>query len=262
LIRSRRNPRIVQLGRLHRPRQRRRTGKTLIEGPHLLAEALAAGHEVPEVLAVPADHHTRGLCERYGVAVTSVTGEVLSRLAGTKNPRGPVAVLGIPRPDLGGKDVLWLLVSEPGNCGSLIRTASAFGWDVAMGDMSVDPWSPKVLRAGAGGHFRAAISGAAEAPPEALVVGSVPRGGVPLPQMGDHLDSDRPWWLIIGDEAGGIHSSYGRRVDLWCSIPMPGKAESLNAAAAGAIICQHLSGIRGNRNADSTEQLGNLSKLL
>ena len=259
MIRSRRNPRIVQLARLHRPRHRKRTGNTLIEGPHLLAEALSCGQAVSEVLAVPADQHTRRLCEQYGIPVTSVTGEVLSRIAGTKNPRGPVAVLEVPRSDLEGKDVVWLLVSEPGNCGSLIRTASAFGWDVAMGDISVDPWAPKVLRAGAGGHFRAAISEVTAPPTEAMVVGAVPRGGVPLPEIRDRLDPDRQWWLIIGDEAGGVHRSYGSRVDLWCSIPMPGKVESLNAAAAGAIICQHLSGIRGYRKEDSTEQPAGLT---
>ena len=131
-----------------------------------------------------------------------------------------------------------------------------------MGDMSVDPWGPKVLRAGAGGHFTASISEVSEAPSQAIVVGAVPRGGVPLPQVGEHLDPDRQWWLIIGDESGGIPSSYGRRADLWCSIPTPGRVESLNAAAAGAIICQHLSGVRGDRRVDSTGPPAELSKLL
>lgn len=249
MIRSRRHPRISELARLHRPRHRRRTGATLIEGPHLLAEALSTGQEVTQVLAVPADKHTRLLCERRGVPLTLASGEALSRIAGTKNPRGPVGVLTIPEPRLGGKDVMWLLVSDPGNCGTLIRTASAFGWNVAMGGDSVDPWAPKVLRSGAGAHFRTAIGEASDPPGEAMTVAAVPRDGAPLSEMGDRLDHDRAWWVIVGDEARGIPSSYSDRADLWCSISMPGGIESLNAAAAGAIICHHLSRLRRRRQA-------------
>ena len=253
MIRSRRHPRIAELARLHRSRERRRTGRTLIEGPHLLAEALATGQEITEVLAVPSDRHTRRLCEPRGVPVTAVSEEALARIAGTRNPRGPVGVLTIPKTNLEGRDVVLLLVSEPGNCGTLIRTASAFGWDVATGGASVDPWAPKVLRAGAGGHFRAAIGQAAEPPLEAMVVAAVPRGGLPLAEIEDRLDFDRAWWLVIGDETHGIHSDYADRADLGCSIPMSGRVESLNAAAAGAIICHHLSRLREGRKQGCTD---------
>ena len=245
MILSRRNPRIAELARLHRVRNRRLTGKTLLEGPHLLSEALAAGEEVLEVLALPEDRSTRRLCAEQGIPLTAVSGEALSRIADTRTPRGPVAVLTIPRHELGGRDTLWILVSEPGNAGTLIRTASAFGWDVAMGPEAVDPWAPKVLRAGAGGHFRMAVGEMGEAPSEAVVVAAVPRGGVPLPELGPRLDHGREWWLIIGDESHGIGAApHVSSVDLWCSVPMPGGTESLNAAAAGAIICHHLSGLR------------------
>ena len=244
MILSRRNPRIAELARLHRVRNRRLTGKTLLEGPHLLSAALNAGEEVLEVLALTEDRSTRRLCAEQGIPLTAVSGEALSRIADTRTPRGPVAVLTIPRHEIGGRDTLWLLVSEPGNAGTLIRTASAFGWDVAMGPEAVDPWAPKVLRAGAGGHFRMAVGEMGEAPSEAVVVAAVPRGGVPLPELGPHLDQGREWWLIIGDESHGIGAPHTGRVDLWCSVPMSGGMESLNAAAAGAIICHHLSGLR------------------
>lgn len=262
MIRSRRNPRITELARLHRARHRKQTGRALLEGPHLLSEALAAGEEILEVLALSVDVATRALCERRGIPLTPVSGEVLARVAGTKNPRGPVAVLSIPNRNPQGKDVFWLLVSEPGNCGTLIRTASAFGWDVAMGGGSVDPWSPKVLRAAAGGHFGVAIGQAAEAPVGAMVVAAVPRGGVPLSEVYGHLDQDRQWWLVIGDEAQGISPVHADRADVWCSIPMSGGVESLNAAVAGAIICHHLSRLRVNRKAGPMDLSGELSKLL
>ncbi len=215
-----------------------------MEGPHLLAEALGAGECVTEVLALPEDEETLRRCAEKSVQVTLVSRPVLQRVCDTKNPRGPIAVLTIPDQEPSPGDTLWLMVSTPGNAGTLIRTAAAFGWDVAMGPAAVDPWSPKVLRAGAGGHFRAAVRRVAEAPPDALVVAARPRRGVPLPEIVDHLEMHRDWWLLIGDESRGVASSYEDRVDLWCSIPMPGGSESLNAAAAGAIVSHHLAGLR------------------
>ena len=250
MILSRRNPRIAELARLRRARHRRLAGKTLLEGPHLLSEALASEGAVLEVLALPEDAVTHRLCEEHGIPLTLIGGEALDRIADTKNPRGPVAVLSIPRNRPRERDTLWLLVSEPGNAGTLIRTAAAFGWDVATGPGTVDPWAPKVLRAGAGGHFRVAFGEVEEPPCEAMVMAAVPRGGVPLADIGPFLDHSRQWWLVIGEESRGIPTEHADRVDLWCSIPMSGGTDSLNAAAAGAIVCHRLSELRacaGNR---------------
>lgn len=250
MILSRRNRRIAELARLQRARHRRLAGRTLLEGPHLLSEALASGGEVLEVLALPEDAATHKLCEEHGIPLTAISPEALSRIADTKNPRGPVAVLSVPRNRPRGKDTLWLMVSEPGNAGTLIRTAAAFGWDVATGPGTVDPWAPKVLRAGAGGHFRAAIGEAEEPPSGAMVMAATPRSGTPVAELGSLVDHSRQWWLIIGEESRGIHPGHADRVDVWCTVPMSGGTESLNAAAAGAIICHRLSELRacaGNR---------------
>ena len=250
MILSRRNPRIAELARLHRARHRRLAGRTLLEGPHLLSEALASDGGVLEVLALPEDAATHRLCEEQGIPLTAISSEALARIADTKTPRGPVAVLSIPRNRPGRRDTLWLMVSEPGNAGTLIRTAAAFGWDVATGLGTVDPWAPKVLRAGAGGHFRVAIGEVEEPPAEAMVMAAIPRDGIPLAELGSLIDHRRQWWLIIGEESRGIAPGHADRVDLWCTVPMSGGTESLNAAAAGAIICHRLSELRacaGNR---------------
>lgn len=244
MILSRRNRRIAELAKLRRSRHRKLAGRTILEGPHLLAEALDAEREVVEVLALPEDRSTRRLCEERGVPLTAVSSEALARIADTKTPRGPVAVISIPRPRPEGRDTLWLMVSEPGNAGTLIRTAAAFGWDVATGSGTVDPWAPKVLRAGAGGHFRVAIGEAEEPPSDAMVMAATPRGGTPVAELGSLVDHSRQWWLIIGEESRGIHTGHADRVDLWCTVPMSGGTESLNAAAAGAIICHRLSELR------------------
>lgn len=262
MIHTRRNPRIAELARLHRSGRRQSIGRTLLEGPHLLSEALAAGEEVVEVFCLPSDEPTRQLCEQHGVPFTLVSPQALSRIADTKNPRGPVAVMTIPRRSAEGRDVLWLMVSEPGNCGTLIRTAGAFGWNVVMGGRSVDPWAPKVLRAGAGGHFRVAIGRAREAPRNSMVIASVPRGGIPLDDLRHSLDYDRPWWLVVGEESAGIPATHAERADLRCSIPMSGGAESLNAAVAGAIICHHLSRLRKGGGQAFPDRPSELPKLL
>ncbi|MCY3563878.1 MAG: RNA methyltransferase [bacterium] len=219
----------------------------MLEGPHLLSEALAADAEVLEVLALPEDVATQRLCQDHGVPLSRVSSQALARIADTRNPRGPVAVLSIPRNRPQGRDTLWLMVSDPGNAGALIRIAAAFGWDVATGLGTVDPWAPKVLRAAAGGNFRVAIGEAEQPPSEAMLVAATPRSGVPLADLGSLLDHSRQWWLVIGEESRGIPARHADRVDLWCSIPMPGGMESLNAAAAGAIVCHRLSELRASR---------------
>ena len=84
-----------------------------------------------------------------------------------------------------------------------------------------------------------------------MVLAAVPRGGLPISRLAGELDHERQWWLVIGDEAGGVPSPITERADRLCSIPTPGRVESLNAAAAGAIICHHLSQLRGNRGRTS-----------
>ncbi|MEX1271440.1 MAG: RNA methyltransferase, partial [Acidimicrobiia bacterium] len=136
-VRSTRNPRVTAAARLRRARERKRLGLTLLEGPHLLEEALAAGAEVLEVFGL-------GSPQPAVPNWVEVTEDVLIRLADTESPRGPVAVMRIPPAVTATRDHLVLGVSDPGNAGTLIRTAAAFGLDVAFGSDAVDPWSPKV----------------------------------------------------------------------------------------------------------------------
>jgi len=162
-----------------------------------------------------------------------VNADVMRFLAPTLHPRGPVAVMRIPpsgratRPCLVAYDL-----SDPGNLGTLIRTAAAFDMDVGVTTASADAWAPKTLRSGAGGHFATTIE--REVQVDDLrnrgfsVVAAVPRGGtdpgtlraVPLPA------------ILIGSEAHGLPEQL--EVDLKVTIPIG--VESLNAAVAAGIL--------------------------
>ena len=129
---------------------------------------------------------------------------------------------------------LWR-VADPGNVGTLLRAADAFGAGVALSKGSADPTGPKALRASMGAIFRVPLSDF-DAPPGRRVA-LVPRGGVPLPEL--QVDGDVV--LVLGAERESLPAHVLARCDVQASIPQPGDAESLNVALAGAIALYELS---------------------
>ncbi len=239
-ITSRRNPRVAAAARLRRREVRRKERRTLLEGPHLLAEAVRAHQPVETVFALAGDTTAAALAVGADAELLTVTREVLDRLAPTEHPRGPVAVLQTPDPaaiEDRNTVVLWG-VSDPGNAGTIIRSAAAFGAAVAAGPDTVDPWAPKTLRAGAGAHFRVEL-GEIEALTELrakTTIAMVVRGGIPLRE----LAAGEPWALVVGSEAHGLPDEVVAAADETVTIPMPGGTESLNAATAAAIVLYQL----------------------
>ncbi len=240
-IASPRNPRVAAAARLQRSKARREAGRSLLEGPHLLAEAVAAAIAVESVFALADDEAAHRLAAEAAAELLVVGDAALGRLAPTEHPRGPVAVFRIPAPaGLGTRPVVALWgVGDPGNAGTLVRTAAAFGVDVAAGPACVDLWSPKVLRAAAGGHFRTAVGVAGSvAGLQAAgfrVLATVVSGGEPPKPR-----SDGRWALLVGEEAHGLAPEAIAAADEHLTIPMPGATESLNAAVAGAITLYEL----------------------
>lgn len=229
-VRSTRNPRVARAVRLRRARDRRKTGLTLLEGPNLLGEAVDAGIRPIEVFAL-ADDEPIG-----GIPWTVVTPEVLAALADTESPRGPVAVIASPEPAAVTRDAVVVDVGDPGNAGTLIRSAAAFGLDVAFREGSVDPWSPKVLRAAAGAHFRTAV-GATTGEGRGRIA-TVVAGGVDHRALPELLDPGRRWDVVVGDESRGLSPADVDGADVVVTIPMWGPVESLNAAVAGALVAE------------------------
>ena len=125
------------------------------------------------------------------------------------------------------------------NVGTLIRCAAAFGLGFAAGPETADPWAPKVLRAAAGGHFRtgvARVGGLAELRTGGRrLAATVARGGMPPAALAAGSVA-----VLVGDEARGLPAGVVAACDFSLTIPMPGGAESLNAAVAGAIVAYEL----------------------
>jgi TrmH family RNA methyltransferase len=242
VITSTHNPRVAAARRLRRSRERRATGRTTVDGPLLLAEALDNDIEIIDVFASPDDTTTAALCDAAGVALTLATPGIVATLAGTVNPRGPVAVITIPQPEqLAQRDtvVLWEL-ADPGNAGTIIRSAAAFGFQVAATNRTVDVWSPKVLRAAMGGHFRTRpvdglpAAGVHFASRGLRLVAAVRTGGEKPEEV---LGDAEPTAIVVGNEAHGLPAELLHASDVvQVSIPMPGGSESLNAAVAASIL--------------------------
>jgi TrmH family RNA methyltransferase len=232
-----RNKLVAEAASLHRARERRETGLTLLEGPHLLADALQSGVVPVRVFALADDADTANLAGHNQIDLVLVDEPALRRVAGTETPRGPVAVIQAPptKPPSGAGMIVSWGVSDPGNVGTMIRTAAAFGWDFGHATGTADPWSPKVLRSGAGSHFWLTV-----APVASLsdleswgftTVATVVSGGRD-PAL---LDSGR-YALLVGAEATGLPPDVIEAASVELTIPMPGGTQSLNAAVAAAIL--------------------------
>ena len=239
MITSPQNPQIVAAAKLHRSRRRSETGSTLLEGPLLVAEALATGVELSTIYATDADPDAPWHGMVGDTAVVEVTPQVLAKLAGTEHPRGPIAVLQIPTaPRAARRDTVALIgLADPGNAGTIIRSAGAFGFQIAFGANTVDPWAPKVLRSGAGGHFRVPLLDLGEDPVAALegagcrVAALTVADGAAI----DTLPSDEPIAFLVGSEPHGLPSTVTARAEFAITLPMPAGAESLNASVAASI---------------------------
>ena len=247
-VRSTRNPRVAEAIRLHRARRRAQTGCTLLEGPHLIREAILAEARIPTVFVWEGDEAGLELVAEFDTDRVVVDDLVMKRLAGTQHPRGPVGVMEIP-PDERAVDrsvmVSWG-VGDPGNVGTLIRSAAAFELGFLSGPRTADPWSPKVLRSGAGSHFRTTIErsatlsvGMLQARGFTVVASAVELGDPParLAEVGRSA-------LLVGEEGSGLPIEVIEKADILITIPMPGHTESLNVAVAGSLLAYELASRR------------------
>ena len=245
ILRSRDNVRVKRWRKLaSEARLRREEQRAMIEGAHLLAEYLDRVGSPIAVLAAESAlerPETAALIVRSGLAPVVLADSVFGAVAGTESPSGIAAEIRIPdaRRDPAASPLCVLLegVQDAGNVGAILRSAAAFGAvDAVLSKGCADAWSPKVLRAAMGGHFRLEIRQDADLPGALRAFGgravcTVPRGGTPLHRA--DLSGRIAW--IFGAEGQGVSEALSASIPLQVSIPMPGGAESLNVASAAAI---------------------------
>src|SRR5215471_7811126 len=249
------SPRVKAVRRLGKRALRLRARSFLAEGPQAVSEALARGGVVTELFLTAAARSRHGglaaQASRQGAAVHTVSGDVMAELAQTITPQGVLAVcrfVDVPLPALTAAAprlvVILANVRDPGNAGTVLRTADAAGADgVVFSDASVDPYNSKCVRASAGSLFH---------PP--IVVGSPLRqAAAALRQAGlrilaadgsagrelDDLESGGglagPTAWLFGNEAWGLPRELLALADEAVAVPIYGRAESLNLAAAAAV---------------------------
>lgn len=244
---------LVSLVRVLQQRKaRRRRGLAVAEGVRLVEEALAAGVAFRGVLASPALEQTpRGaaLLRALGdgaVAVQEVTDRTLAQIADTDTPQGVLAVLEPKRwtlaeirPERGRPALVLDGVQDPGNVGTLLRTAFALG---AAGAVllpgTADPANPKVLRAAMGASFRLPTAGAVDgelvkwARELGVALWAAATEGTPLTRL---RPPDR-LGLVVGNEGAGVRPFIKERAAECVAIPLARGAESLNVAVAAGIV--------------------------
>ena len=246
MITSTANPRVQWIRGLQRKRKARQgEGLFVIEGTRLGEEALRAGVSPSLVVHPPQlDDRTSTLVHtfaRRGAPVLPVSEHVMQVCAATDAPQGFLAVVPIPALPFPSRLTLAVIadgLTDPGNLGSLLRTAWAAGVEaVFLGPATVDAYNPKVVRSAMGAHFHLPLLSDSDE-------GIVQRlGGTPVwltrPRGGsayDQLDGRAPLALVIGQEAHGPGEFWRRRADRAVSIPMEDGVESLNAAIAAAVV--------------------------
>lgn len=221
MITSKDNPRLKLVRALQRKQERAETGLFACEGEDLCEAARAAGIEPVDVL----------------IAGENVEVQLLAGVSTLPHPPRAIGVFRRSDLPVGTRETclaLWQL-SDPGNVGTLIRSADAFGAAVSLSAGCADPLSQKALRASAGAIFRVPLVHWDDRPGRQIALDT--RGALSLREV----DLLPPVTIVLGAERAGLPDELLDTCDAVASIPMPGEAESLNVAAAGAIALYELS---------------------
>jgi TrmH family RNA methyltransferase len=248
---GRHSPRLKRLRELDTPAGRSREGCFLLEGVRVLAEAMEGGLVLQWLLvAQGASREAVDLAARAartGVEVCLLDAEVLERLAPTRSSQGLLGVARIPGTDLqqvlrGNPVVLLEGIQDPGNTGTLLRTARAAGAGGAILVGGADPFNPRAVRAASGATFRLPLVrlDPQQAP---MLLQALDQAGFDLACAEAHGGQDlyqasfpKRMALVLGGEVRGVSEACRRAAVARWTIPLEGDCESLNVAAAAAVI--------------------------
>lgn len=244
LITSRDNPFFKELLKLSSSAKfRREENKTLLDGAHLLSAYVGSGQAPRHLLlntAAVNDIEIDLLLGSLGqVPVTQLDDKLFAELSELKTPTGIIALVAIPETPPSRSRFALLLedIQDPGNLGSMLRSAAAAGCDsVFLSPACADVWSPKVLRAAMGGHFVLRVYPQQDLSKVAQdFAGRLFATDLQAERALYDCDLSGDVAFMVGNEGAGLSSGLSRLATERISIPMPGKVESLNAAAATAI---------------------------
>lgn len=242
------SPRNPTAKRAIEARERRlEGGEFMVEGPHLVESALSAGAEIRQAFVAEKFKAPRGLLNRLarsGAEIFEISERVLHKLAGTETPQGILAVVSLRPAELRsieptGPAVVLDGVRDPGNVGTIIRTADAAGASaVILLEGTCDAFGQKALRASSGSVFNIALVHARRK----AVAGELRRMGFTVvvtaldaelsifeADLGGHVA------LVFGNETKGVSPELRRAADVSVRIPILGRAESLNVASSAAV---------------------------
>jgi TrmH family RNA methyltransferase len=247
------NDTVKFLRSLRDKKARRATGMFLAEGLRILAEARDCGR-LPDIVAYspagglhPLASDIITAAEAAGADIIETSPDILSKMSGKDNPQAILGAYRQPTSTLAALDrsssPLWLVAQslrDPGNIGTILRTGDATGaGGLILLDDSADPYSVEAVRASMGAVFTQGIATATwdefvpwlRSGPGQLV-------GTSLNTDSDYLDAtyDQPCFVLIGNESQGLPSTYESECDLLVKMPMLGRADSLNAAVAAAVM--------------------------
>lgn len=251
------NPLVKRVRALRDKKHRRAEGQFLAEGLRILTEALDAGY-VPDMIWHSPESASHPLVERLANATEKAGGdvfvtspEILSKLSGKDNPGAVVGVFQeflTPLTDIDrSRSAIWIVAErlrDPGNLGTILRTGDAVGaGGLILIDDCTDPFSVEAVRASMGALFTQKVATASW--PEFI---SWLRSG-PGQLVGTSLRSDtdyqvpryeNPTFLLVGNESQGLPAAYENDCDILVKMPMMGKADSLNAAVATAVMAYEI----------------------
>ena len=247
------NATVKRLRSLREKKARKEEGLFLAEGLRIIAEARDSGM-LPEIIMFSAEGARHPLAseiiaatEAAGGDAIETTTDILSKTSGKDNPQMLVAAYRQPSTDLSAIDrssaPLWFAcqaLRDPGNIGTILRTGDAVGaGGLILIDDSADPYSVEAVRASMGAVFTQQVAKA----PWQEFLGWL--RSEPSQLVGTSLNTDRdylaaeyrpPCFLLIGNEQQGLPEAYERECDMLVKIPMAGRADSLNAAIAAAVM--------------------------
>lgn len=245
---SRENPHFKALKKLGQSsRERRKTGRIVLDGMHLVESLVASGQPPIEVIVSESGLGKKEIADflahfDFAPKLTQVSDALFSELAPVETPSGILAIAAIPelagKIDAGVDTVILDGVQDPGNLGSILRSAAAAGFaQVLLSEDCAHAWSPKVLRAGMGAHFQLQLR-------ENIGLRNFLdnyKGHAVLTTLDDtadtlyDIDLRSPVAWVFGNEGQGVRPELMSATRMHARIPMPGVCESLNVAAAAAI---------------------------